>query len=1061
MQGRIQQIQNIKIFRSAVRLCAAISEEQINIITGQDKFQLKASNDSLTSSVTVEFVIHDFFSEFHFSNPDSEKSEEKEEKLEAVLAVAVKSRLLLQSMRLLSGIKVCHMGNYSDSNYFSICFTSDEGCSRVYYFVYEETEAAINAVELQNPRFRCCVKPKFLNDAIRSFSSKIPEIQWTICKLGIKLKAWDNAGDQPHLKTELFLNAYDIAKFEFDESIESLILVIPCSEIRAMIQFCQATDTLLLLECQEAGLPTFMTSVIDREKINFRAPPFSTKLIVQTVFEDCYVPPQSEIQAVSNLTSAALSVQNSREAVRELPSEPPPPQNPLPVARHDSSDSILSQSKQEAALSEADLEVLGSRAAGLESSLKAKLSGRKPVRSKSEDLCNPPSGGRIGMSPFDNLGIDQALRSNVSQLEASQVSMKTDDESSKRGSKHSSDTLSDSGQKRWPQREADYCDLLDTPVVDRQRSSNSRKSFRSSEAKKQPPEDKASNTTHLRNRKQDNASSKASLKRARKSLSPLSKVVKNVSQVNLNAVSSFPRKPACDEETCLASQPMTLDSRMSYHDNKVPKLNLKTILSDGEDNCLDSYRKSFQPRSVQGLRGLSSKKPNADASVVEGIREPHSKKPKLNLSAVNRHSADVLQSPNNKKASTSEEKTHSHMDLQNKEDPPTAEKKAYSRERNREKVSSKKSIPVNDRRTSVPSTNAPKPRRPSILSTKNPQPRRPSIVSTTSIHSRLPTGQTSNQSRIRRKRVSDISANDPTFIKNLKIAKRKRSSILPTADTSFDQNEQDKSGDGEETCLDSFQGSFNPYQKGRRRSASSKRGKNVVNGPDVNKNHGTFFSKSFQESVTFDDDLSHISASQESLPTIIADPEVKRKSSDKLNCVSGGPAPPNLGKEASVGLDVTHLDASQESLKSCDSKLENKSKHSSNSRLRSENRSNKARSCESKQEDALNAEKITRLKANHVSRKSNVNKPRSRSRPSSNNTVSSKRRRTGSRQNVHSFSREDVPKSGKSDGCLEPCQVKLKPFTIHLCGEHYVRLCKNKEGHKRPHCFLCNMKAVI
>jgi len=301
MQGRIQQVQNIKLFRSAVRLCAAISEEQTRIIVGPNKFCLKASNDSLTSIVAIEFKVRDFFSEFVYNAPETELDPADLEK-EDVLAVTVKSRLLLQSMRLLGGIKACHMINQEDKGYFVICFTSDEGCRRAYYFGYEQADTPIARIEsFQHANFRCCVKPKFLHEAIRNFSPKLPEIRFIISKLGIQIKALDDSGpENDHVETELFLNSFDMNKFEFRHPEGRLTVRIPGSEIRAMLHFCTATETLLQLECQEPGQPVCMTSVMDQEKINFRAPPYTTKMLVQTVFDDNYL---TRPQAESNVTS--------------------------------------------------------------------------------------------------------------------------------------------------------------------------------------------------------------------------------------------------------------------------------------------------------------------------------------------------------------------------------------------------------------------------------------------------------------------------------------------------------------------------------------------------------------------------------------------------------------------------------------------------------------------------------------------------------------------------------------------------------------------------------------
>lgn len=309
MQGRIEQVQNIKLFRSAVRLCAAISEEQTRIIVGSDKFCLKASNDSLTSIVAIDFNVRDFFSEFGYNEPETDPDPGDLEK-ENVLTVTVKSRLLLQSMRLLGGIKACHMINQDENGYFVICFTSDEGCRRAYYFGYEQADTPIARIEsFDQANFRCCVKPKFLNEAIRNFSPKLPEIRFIISKLGIQIKALDDSGpENDHVETELFLNSFDMTKFEFNHPDGRLTVRIPGSEIRAMLQFCAATDTLLLLECQEPGQPICMTSVMDHEKINFRALPYTTKMLVQTVFDDTYV---TRPQVESNVPSSRRAMPES------------------------------------------------------------------------------------------------------------------------------------------------------------------------------------------------------------------------------------------------------------------------------------------------------------------------------------------------------------------------------------------------------------------------------------------------------------------------------------------------------------------------------------------------------------------------------------------------------------------------------------------------------------------------------------------------------------------------------------------------------------------------------
>jgi len=310
MQGRIQQVPNIKLLRSAVRLCAAISEEQTRIIFGPNKFCLKASNDSLTSIVAIDFKVRDFFAEFCYDAAESELDSLGPEK-EDVVAVTVKSRLLLQSMRLLAGIKACHMVNKDDNGYFVICFTSDEGCRRAYYFGYEQADTPIARIEsFQHANFRCCVKPKFLHEAMRNFSPKLPEIRFIITKKGIQIKAFDDSGPKEHVETEIFLHSFDMTKYEFHlpDPQGRLTVRIPASEIRAMLQFCTTTDTLLMLECQEPGQPVCMTSVMDQEKINFRAPPYTTKMLVQTVFDDNYL---TRPQVESNISSSRRVMRQS------------------------------------------------------------------------------------------------------------------------------------------------------------------------------------------------------------------------------------------------------------------------------------------------------------------------------------------------------------------------------------------------------------------------------------------------------------------------------------------------------------------------------------------------------------------------------------------------------------------------------------------------------------------------------------------------------------------------------------------------------------------------------
>jgi len=323
MQGRIEQVHNIKIFRSALRLCAAISEEELMIVTGSDKFCLKASNDSLTTIVAIDFTTPGFFSEFNYNQPETDPSFRKPE--QDVVTFNVKSRLILQSMRLLGGIKALHMVNQDENGYFVICFISDEGCRRAYYFNYEQADTPIARIEnFQKARFRCQVKPKFLHDAIRNFSSKLPEIRFMITRVGVQIRALDDAGpENDHVETELFLNSFDMNKYEFEHPEENLTVRIPACEIRAMIQFCMATDTLLQLECQEPGQPVLMTSLMNHEKINFSPLPFTAKILVQTVFEDNYITRPQAISLLSTQrrqpnSSFSQSVEQAAASIRHL-----------------------------------------------------------------------------------------------------------------------------------------------------------------------------------------------------------------------------------------------------------------------------------------------------------------------------------------------------------------------------------------------------------------------------------------------------------------------------------------------------------------------------------------------------------------------------------------------------------------------------------------------------------------------------------------------------------------------------------------------------------------------